>query len=127
MKKIFGVYNARAGFWGELNYLFDKLSNGRHCELCDITHYLIGMKPSWKRFTYNLKIPLILIHINEQNSLMETYTRGKTPCVILGKGNKFEMLLDKSELSYCEGKVERFIERFHVALQKRGFRGEKCI
>ena len=120
MKRIFGVYNASAGLLGELKYLFDKISNGKHCALCDITHHMIGMKSSWGKFAGNLQIPLILVHLNEQHSFMEAYTKGKTPCVILEMGNKFEMLLDENALSACEGSVERFIELFHETLQKRG-------
>ena len=111
--EIYGIYNANGGVVGELKYFIGKMMKNQHCELCDITHNLLGAKKLWKQFIDGLSISFTLLHLDEQPSDMVAYTLGKAPCILLKKEGQFSMMLDRKELEKCEGNVLSFIELFN--------------
>ena len=105
---IYGIYNAEGGIIGDFKYVFQKLTKTRKCYLCDITHTLAWTKRDWQELNSRISEPLILLHINEQDDDMRSFTEGKTPCVIRGTQGAYNMLLTDDDLSNCAGNVAIF-------------------
>ena len=108
MIRIYGVYNADSGLVGELTYLIGKVSGGTHCDLCDITHSTFGKKKSWRAMNSRLQFPVELIHLNDRDLRLRSFTKGITPCVVLEKEDKHWLLIDSKTLKLCEGEVVEF-------------------
>jgi hypothetical protein len=79
--RLIGVYAADGGLRGELSYLAGRYLQGRHCELCDITHSPIRRRKAWDDFTSSLNVPFDLVHRNERDDLLLAATAGAEPCV----------------------------------------------
>ena len=114
--KIFGVYNARSGLVGEASYLLGKLLGTTHCSFCDITHSIFTKKKEWNNFIQDFEIPILAIHINEQNDDMKKITLGRTPCIVLQEEEDYFLLMDEHSLTECIGEVKRFKEKLHEAM-----------
>ena len=105
MTRIYGIYNADGGLIGELFYLFGKLLGRTHCDLCDITHSTFGEKKSWRAMNSRLQFPVELVHLNQRDLKLSSFTQGITPCVVLEKEDKYWLLIDSERLKSCGGKV----------------------
>ena len=108
MTRIYGVYNADGGLIGELFYLYGKLSGQTHCDLCDITHSTFGEKKSWRAMNSRLQFPVELVHLNQRDLKLSSFTQGITPCVVLERECKYWLLIDSERLKLCRGKVIEF-------------------
>ena len=121
MIRIYGVYNADSGFFGELTYLIGKISRRTHCGLCDITHSPFGEKKSWRDMNRRLQFPVELVHLNQRDSKLSSFTQGITPCVVLEKEDKHWLLIDSKRLNSCGGKVSEFEKNLVQALDNLPF------
>ena len=108
MQRIYGVYHADGGLLGELRYVLGKLLGTAHCSLCDITHGAVSMKSTFRACMERLGVPVELVHLNEQSSELETFTAGRTPCVVGETAEGFRLLLSADELDLMAGDVEPF-------------------
>jgi len=106
--RIYGVYDANSGLFGELSYLVGKISGRAHCGLCDITHSPFREKKSWRDMNRRLQFPVELVHLNQQDLKLGSFTQGITPCVVLEKEDKHWLLIDSERLDLCVGKVCEF-------------------
>ena len=66
-EQLIFVYNADSGL---ANALLDAghkvLSPGTYsCNLCALTHGVVGEKKAWKRFRKSLPVPMVFLHRNE--------------------------------------------------------------
>ena len=108
IEKIYGIYHADGGIIGELSYAWGKITGTAHCSLCDITHSGISMKREWKDFTNKLDMDFELLHLNEQNSDLADFTKGKTPCVVARESGELRIIVDAVSLEGCNKSVNSF-------------------
>ena len=108
MDRIYGVYNADGGIMGELAYVWGKIRGTVHCALCDITHRGVSKKKQWKEFENSLKVPIELLHINEQESPLAEFTVGKTPCVVGEYAGELRIVMNADDLEECGKSVDKF-------------------
>ena len=108
MDRIYGVYNADGGIMGELAYVWGKIRGTVHCALCDITHRGVSKKKQWKEFENSLKVPIELLHINEQESSLAEFTVGKTPCVVGDYSGELRIVMNAYDLEECGKSVDKF-------------------
>ena len=114
---VFGIYNANGGIVGELRYLAGKLFGQTHCALCDITHSGISEKKEFKACRESQPVPMQVLHINEQDDDLATFTQGQTPCVVGQRQNgEWVVLLDADALEACHRSVEAFSKALDAAL-----------
>ena len=121
MTRIYGIYNADSGLIGELFYLYGKLSGQTHCDLCDITHSTFGEKKSWRAMNSRLQFPVELVHLNQRDLKLSSFTQGITPCVVLEKEDKYWLLIDSERLISCGGKVSEFEKILVEAINNLSF------
>jgi len=112
MDRIYGVYNADGGIIGELAYVWGKIRGTAHCALCDITHRGVSKKKEWKELESRLKVPIELLHINEQTPELAEFTEGRTPCVVGVSSDELRMIMTPDQLEECGKQVEKFESAF---------------
>tara|TARA_B100000900_G_C20164342_1_gene547225 strand:- start:104 stop:481 length:378 start_codon:yes stop_codon:yes gene_type:complete len=108
MNTLYGVYNADGGIMGELAYVWGKIRGTAHCALCDITHRGVSKKKQWKEYEERLRVPIELLHINEQEEALAQFTEGKTPCVVGDYSGELKMVMNAEDLDECGKSVEKF-------------------
>ena len=108
MDTLYGVYNADGGIMGELAYVWGKIRGTAHCALCDITHRGVSKKKQWKEYEERLRVPIELLHINEQEEALAQFTDGKTPCVVGDYSGELKMVMTAEEIEECGKSVEEF-------------------
>ena len=108
MDTLYGVYNADGGIMGELAYLWGKIRGTAHCALCDITHRGVSKKKQWKEYEERIRVPIELLHINEQEEALAQFTEGKTPCVVGDYSGELKMVMNAEDLEECGKSVEKF-------------------
>ena len=60
---------------GELAYVWGKIRGTAHCALCDITHRGVSKKKQWKEYEDRIRVPIELLHINEQEEALPVHGR----------------------------------------------------
>ena len=108
MDTLYGVYNADGGIMGELAYVWGKIRGTAHCALCDITHRGVSKKKQWKEYEERIRVPIELLHINEQEEALAQFTEGKTPCVVGDYSGELKMVMNAEDLEECGKSVEKF-------------------
>jgi hypothetical protein len=88
--------------------MLGKISRRTHCDLCDITHSIFGEKKSWRDMNRRLQFPVELVHLNQRDLKLSSFTQGITPCVVLEKEDKHWLLIGSERLELCGGKVSEF-------------------
>jgi len=88
-KTIYFIYNADGGLLNEIRYWFNKnlLKKDISCELCDISHNKIFIRPNWVRFIKELK----------KDFNVEVLHRNEIPKIILEKGFRLPCVIGKTE------------------------------
>lgn len=114
-RALWGVYHANGGLLGELAYFVGKLRGTSHCALCDITHGALTKKPAFKALERELRMPVQLVHLNEQSEALAAVTQGQTPCIVGETDSRLDLLLGPAALEACNGSVNAFRQ----ALQSR--------
>ena len=108
MDKLYGIYNADGGIMGELAYVWGKIRGTAHCALCDITPRGVSKKKQWKEYEHRLRVPIDLLHINEQERALAEFTEGETPCVVGDHSGELKMVMNAEDLEKCGKSVEKF-------------------
>ena len=118
-KRIIAIYDADLSILGELTYAIGKVTGTRSCALCDITHGFNPLgKRSWRGYCDD-RPEVEWLHRNEVSDEMLTQLPSSPPCVIKRDAQGcFSTLLDTSDLSSCEGEVDRFDEKLTRALSQ---------
>lgn len=106
--ELIGVYNADGGLVGELSYIIGKTFQGKHCELCDITHSPFRRKKSWDEFVDGLGYPFELLHLNELSAELRSFVGDQAPMVILRREGELSVLLTGKDMAVCAGDVTKF-------------------
>lgn len=78
------------------------------CELCALTHHNFGQRNAWKNFKKETNFDLSFWYIRQfEEAHIERY---EYPVVLKMVGNKFVLLLDKTEITHFKD-VDELIER----------------
>ena len=119
--QVIGVYNADGSIIGEIKYLLGKMRGTAHCALCDITHRGVSKKREWKELEAGQDFDFELLHLDEQDDELRSFTEGRTPCVLTRTEEGFVMLLGDEELEECGKSVEKFsqllIKSSHISIE----------
>ena len=115
-EKIYAIYHADGGIFGELAYVWGKITGSAHCALCDITHSGVSMKRKWKELMKDLDVEFELLHLNEQFPKLAEFTRQRTPCVVMSNSEGLKMIIDADKLEECNKSVESFQGALESAL-----------
>lgn len=118
--ELIGVYNADGGIVGELSYIVGKTFQGKHCELCDITHSPFRRKKSWDEFVEGLNYPFELLHLNELSAELRSFVGDRAPLVILSREGELSVLLTGQDMAVCEGDVAQFAQLITAVLAAEG-------
>lgn len=118
--ELIGVYNADGGLVGELSYIVGKTFQGKHCELCDITHSPFRRKKSWDEFVGGLGYPFELFHLNELSAELRSFVGEQAPLVILRREGELSVLLTVQDMAACEGEVAEFAQLITTRLAAVG-------
>ena len=119
--QVIGVYNADGSIIGEIKYLLGKMRGTAHCALCDITHRGVSKKREWKELEVGQDFDFELLHLDEQDDELRSFTEGRTPCVLTRTEEGFVMLLGDEELEGCGKSVEKFsqllVKSSHISIE----------
>lgn len=108
-KILYGVYDADGGLWGELKYIFGKVSGQTRCTLCDLTHgWSPRGKKDWSAFINEQAFEFLLVHRNEQVGELKKVTSDRTPCIVQKVDDRYTLIIDPEELGECQGDLEKF-------------------
>ena len=108
--ELIGVYNADGGLVGELSYIVGRTFQGKHCELCDITHSPFRRKKSWGEFVGGLGYPFESFHLNELSAELRSFVGDQAPVVVVRQHGELSVLLTGAEMATCKGDVTRFAQ-----------------
>jgi len=117
--KFIGIYQAEGTLWGEIKYVWRKLSTKKSCSLCDITHSGLSEKTNWQSCRAQLPIPFELIHLNERSTELLDVSKGRTPCVLAQSNEGYSMVFDDLQLQNFHGRPEQLIEALNVYLSSQ--------
>jgi hypothetical protein len=117
--ELMGVYNADGGLVGELSYVLGRTFQGKHCELCDITHSPFRRKKAWDDFTSQLSIPFTLLHLNELTPELAVFVGQEAPVVIIRENMELSVLISAQEMARCGGQVSAFADLVNRNLDAR--------
>ena len=106
--ELVGIYHADGGVWGEVYYVLNKLLGRTHCALCELSHAWIVPRRSFREAVSRLGLPMRLVHLNEREADLASFTEGVTPCVVGRDREGWLMVVDTKMLSSLAGDVERF-------------------
>lgn len=118
--RLVGVYHARGTFWGEVSYWVRARFGGGHCALCDITHGAVREKAEWRECRAALPVEFTTLHLDEQDTDLEAFTAGRTPCVVAETASGYRMLVTSEELASCEGSPERLVSQIEAGATRAG-------
>lgn len=116
--EVIGIYHANAGFWGELSYVWRKLSGGEGCELCDLTHRYVAEKSIVKEWRTQCRFSLRWLHLNELDVDLFEFVQGHTPCVIVKSDDTVETLISRDELSQMGGDERQLMSMIEIRTQE---------
>ena len=117
--KVYFIYNASGTLGGELNYLYGKLFQDEHCELCDITHNALSAKPEWKEWIASLSCENYVLHTNEATELGIDFSSFTLPVVLVDKGQGLEVLVSKDEMAKAGNDVRAFSRLFLLKMEEK--------
>ncbi len=127
-ERILAIYDADFSVLGELTYAVGKLTGKRSCSLCDITHGLNPFgKQAWRVYCED-RPEVEWLHRNEISDEMLAQLPSLLPCVIKQDANGYlSTLLDASDLSACEGQIDRFDDKLMRTLSASRLRADAAL
>lgn len=108
---------------GELAYWVGARLGVRHCSLCDITHSLFRVKPSWLEVANKLESEFGIFfkayHRNDQPADIRTVIAGIYPAVVARNENKeLYLFMNDVEIAGCGKSPEAFLNVITEKLSK---------
>ena len=67
------------------------------------------------------QFPVELVHLNQLDLKLNSFTQSITPCVVLEKEDKYWLLIDSERLKSCGGKVSEFEKILVEAIDNLSF------
>ncbi|MDN3596482.1 GTPase [Zunongwangia endophytica] len=117
-KKLIFVYNANSGVWNSVLDSAHKIlkPNSYSCNLCAITHGVIGEKSVWKKYRKSSNFKMEFYH---KDGFLKAFAskyllKFDFPVVLFAENGELELLISKEELEGISS-VEKLIK----ILQKR--------
>jgi hypothetical protein len=114
------VFDADSGLKAMLADVVKKAFGREDCALCEITYSPLGKRQAWQACEAQLGVPVRELHRDDLPAAWGL-ERAQLPCVLVQEGEtKPEMLLTKTQISACNGRVEELEQRLRAALDARG-------
>lgn len=113
------VYDADGGVVGEVRYVVGHLLGRAACDLCDITHGTVRRKATFAALISELPVPVNVLHRNEQTPELAAFTSGHLACIVAHTDDGPEVLVDRTTLSACAGRVDCLAEILRPLLAER--------
>lgn len=118
VQALVGIYNAEGSLLGEMRYLAGKLTGRAHCALCDISHGMTGERRAFK--TIRARTALQMLHLDEQWPALNTFTMGRTPCIVAQTQEGLIEILSSAELAACSKSARAFEAALDAGLRAHG-------
>lgn len=103
IQRLIGIYHAKGTALGEIAYWLKARAGKGHCALCEITHGSLREKSEWRDCRAELPVAVETVHLDQRSPELETFTEGRTPCVVAETPEGFVMLVDAAGLVACDG------------------------
>lgn len=116
--RLIGIYDAEGTLLGELRYVLGKLRGTRSCSLCDITHGPLRKKKAFVALEQRLRVPIVLLHLDELDEAQREVSRGQVPCVLIEHPGGLEPLIGPLELDGLAGSVDAFEQLVRARLKR---------
>ena len=113
------VFDADSGLKAMLADVVKKAFGREDCALCEITYSPLGKRRTWQACEARLSMPVRELHRDELPPAWGL-DHAQLPCVLVQEGEaKPEMLLTKSQISACEGRVDELERKLREAIAAR--------
>jgi hypothetical protein len=113
------VFDANSGLKAMLADVVKKALGREDCALCEITYSPLGKRQTWQACEARLGLPVRELHRDEVPGVWGL-EQTQLPCVLVQEGEaKPEMLLTKSQIGACEGRVDELEHRLREAIGAR--------
>jgi hypothetical protein len=111
------VFDANAGFAAALIDSARKLIRLNGCDLCTITHGIMGEKSEMASCRETLGVDVDYVHRDEMDPALIDVTRRRLPAVVAHTGDAVWLLLDRDVIARCRGSVSDLRGKlsFHAA------------
>ena len=120
IRRLVGVYDAKATIAGELAYWVGARLGRRHCALCDITHGSLREKPTWRACRAEMPVAFETVHLDERDPAVARASDGHVPCVLVETDSGLSVLLDTADLEACAGSPGALVTALARAAETRG-------
>lgn len=119
VERLVGVYDANGGIVGETAYVMGKVFGRAHCSLCDITHSPVRRKREWDVLVAGLGVEFDLVHLNERDPALRSFTETSAPCVVaVLRDGRMHLLLAGEQLEELRGSVDAFELALQAAVMR---------
>jgi hypothetical protein len=113
------VFDAESGLTAMLADVVKKALGREDCALCEITYSPLGKRRAWQACEARLGMPVRELH---RDNLPAAWglDLAQLPCVLVQTGEaKPEMLLTKTEVTACAGRVDELERKLRETLAAR--------
>jgi hypothetical protein len=113
------VYNAESGFFNSVSSSVHKFVSPEtySCQLCRVSHGLVGMLGPWKTYLERLPVPVRSYHRSQFQTTFPDYADTRLPSILLRKRNgDFTPMLEADVIERA-GNLMTLINLLNDALQ----------
>jgi hypothetical protein len=113
------VFDAESGLKAMLADVVKKAFGREDCALCEITYSPLGKRQAWQACEARLGMPVRELHRDNLPAAWG-HDLAQLPCVLVQAGEaKPKMLLTKTEIAACAGRVDELERKLREALAAR--------
>ena len=78
------------------------------------------MRPEWKACRAGMPVPFDTFHRDDQPEAVRAAAAGRAPVVVVETSVGYAVLLGESEITACEGSIDRLVEAIESAVERQG-------
>jgi hypothetical protein len=114
MSKLIFVYNAGSSKWQLALDIAHKIiaPSTYPCKLCGLTHGILNIRPQWKDFVDQVKMPVEFLHSDEFGTAYPEWKELLLPAVLVQKKADLEVVIDRFQFAQLKT-VEDLITRIN--------------
>jgi hypothetical protein len=99
------IFDANSGFGAALIDSVRKVVRLNGCDLCTITHGIMGEKQEMASCRESLGVPVDYVHRDEMEAELIEATGNRLPAVVAHSGSSAWLVLDPEGIARCKGSV----------------------
>ena len=109
LRKLVFVYNADSTLFAAATDFVKKIitPNKNECNLCSVTHGVIGMKTPWQEYLESLPYEIVFLHRDEFHKKYPSHKEMKLPTIMLmDDGGALQTMLSAQEIESAHSIVK---------------------